>query len=114
MPLVCRETNKECTKENPALIVFHPVASVGFAVGGDLIEKIPPKETFADPCRRYSEGLNVHKVDGSRGIFNADGHFQVFNPGKFVYSIMRKTVEAHLPNTLSLIDQVAERRTGES
>ncbi len=93
---------------------MHPIVKVGFAVDNVLIEAvIESKQTFADPCRRYSEGFNVHEVSGSVGKVSSEGYFTVFIPGKFLFAIRRKTTKQHFPNTLSAIDQAAERRNGE-
>jgi hypothetical protein len=107
MPVICRETDEVCKKE---YIIAHPIVNVGFAIKSSLIEEIPAEETFADPCRRYGEGLNVYLMDGSKGAFGATGHFLVFSPGKFIFSITRRTAAKYFPNTLAVIDKAAERR----
>lgn len=113
MALICRETDEDCKREKQSYVVVNPVVRIGFAVCSHIIEQIPAKETYADPCRRYGEGLNVHLVEGSKGAFTPEGHFCVFNPGKFLFAVMRETAVAHLPKTLALIDKAADRR-GES
>lgn len=114
MALICRESDDDCKKETRSYVVVNPVVRIGFAVSSHIIEGIPAGETYADPCRRYKEGLNVHLVEGSKGTFTPEGHFCVFNPGKFVFAVMRKTAEAHLPKTLACIDKAANRRTEEN
>lgn len=110
MALVCRETEKEFDRKKKDYVVMHPIAKVGFAVSGTIVEAIPPRETYADPCRRYGEGLNVCAVEGSIGKVHPGGYFDVTIPGQFKFGIMRETAQKHLPKTLELIDRAAERR----
>ncbi len=115
MALVCRETDKEFLKGKRDCVVMHPIVPVGFAVDSSFVEAIQSgRETYADPCRRYSEGFNVHQVEGSIGRISQEGHFQVSIPGPFLFSIMRKTALNHFPRTIEVIDQLAERRTSEN
>ncbi|KPJ85854.1 hypothetical protein AMJ57_01595 [Parcubacteria bacterium SG8_24] len=98
MSLICSETRKDILFGRPLWAAKPSGGVVGYALSGEVIDRIPLAERQARPGD--DTALDIHQASSGRN-FNGSYTWSGFRVGGLAFSVSRETAARYLPTLMA-------------